>query len=124
MFLSLVRTTENKYFVNLHLSESPTIAAHKTLEDALYYWEEPRRRALSRGCEGAMSAVIHSLLFEPSIVEFTHISDFLGSIGMAPATQARTFTDHTIVGPVSGLWAPDQKAAAKLWRGGRRIRLP
>lgn len=123
MFLSIVRTPENRYFINLKTDEeAPTVAAHKTLEDALHYWESPRQRALSRGSEGGASAIIHSILFDPSIVEFSDIREFLSSVGVSGDTEMRRFVNNTVVGTVSGLWIPT-RGGAKAWRSGTKTRL-
>ena len=110
MFFTLIKTLQDVFVAT---DETGRVLAWPTLEKAKQYFEGAYRRKQGQSHEGAMSAAIHWIQFQPAIIECA-IDELRPLIDYKPDQQGRLCIGvreyHSLAGKMPGL--PCRKAAA------------
>lgn len=114
LWISLVKTDEG-VFVVCHGDN--TVAASESEYDALRIWEGMYHRAHGVSYERSMSACIHMLHFQPSVISVADVEEILTFIEHENKT-VRPFHLRSVAGSLTGLKCTEDGLVR--WEKGRK----
>jgi len=88
---------------------------HET--DAVHYFEDAYNRFHGRGYESSMSACLHAILYQPSVVVFASRDAMLRGLGITNPKKATVIEAGSVCGGVSGILMESPKAKRAWERG-------
>lgn len=98
------------------------VQAFPTETQAVRHFEDAYNHAHARGYEPSMSACLHAILYQPSVVTFASKAAMLRGLGVTNPHKATIVDANSVCGGVSGI-VLNSKKAKSAWAKGIKPRL-
>ena len=112
MYATIVKTTDGLFIV---ANSDGSVQGSESEAELVRSWERMYKDAHTRGYERSMSACVHMLFFQPSIIQFEDVEDLLTFLEHEDGKVA-PFSLSSVAGSMTGLRCTD--AGQARWDAG------
>jgi NAD/NADP transhydrogenase beta subunit len=120
LYVSLLDMSNKGIF--LVANRDGSIMGFETFNKGLEYYEAGYRSSRGLGYEGAMSALINSITFNPSIVQFESLEEIVEKL-FNGKSEAKLVSVSHVSGFVTAIEIANQENARTLWDSGVKPRM-